>query len=180
MFCLTPFMHISTIIADGHTDLNGMNLSSGDISSMIFKPLVREDLGDFSLDRQSLVVFMELDGKTNLKTLAQKAGLNLGTMREVVSGLLQLGLVEKVEKDFVPVDRAFLDHLAQQLSLAIGPIAQVLIEDELYNFGYDPDQFPVHRVKELIDKLADEIRRDEKRSDFMASMTKKIQQKSYA
>mgnify|MGYP000438142653 CR=1 FL=1 len=63
MFCLTPFMHISTIIADGSTDLNGMNLSSGDISYMIFKPLVREDLGDFSLDRQSLVVFMELDGK---------------------------------------------------------------------------------------------------------------------
>ena len=180
MFCLTPFIHISTIIADVTTDLNGMILSSGDISSMIFKPSVREDLGSFSLDRQSLVVLMELDGKTTLGTLAQKTGLNLGTLREVVSSLLQLGLVEKVEKDFAPVDRDFLGYLAQQLSLAIGPIAQVLIEDELYNFGYDPDQFPAHRAKELIDKLADEIRRDEKRSDFVESMTKKIQQKSYS
>jgi len=172
-------MYISTITADVATDLNGMILSSGDISSMIFKPLVREDLGNFSLDRQTLVVFMELDGKTTLGTLAQKAGLNLSTMREVVSSLLQLGLVEKVEKDFVPVDPDFFDYLAQQLSLAIGPIAQILIEDELYHFGYNPDQFPAHRIKELVDKLADEIRRDEKRSIFIEIMTKKIQQKSY-
>jgi len=173
-------MHISTIDTDAATDLNDMNLSSGDISSMIFKPSVRNDLGDFSLDRQTLVVFMELDGKTTLGTLAQKAGLNLGTMREVVSSLLQLGLVEKVENVFVPADPDFFDYLADQLSLAVGPIAQVLIEDELYNFGYDPIQFPAQRVKELVDKLADEIRRDEKRSIFMENMTKTIRQKGYS
>jgi hypothetical protein len=56
-----------------------MDLSSAGISTMVFKRLLREDLGDFSLDQKMLTVFIELDGQKNLGAVAQKAGLNMGT-----------------------------------------------------------------------------------------------------
>jgi hypothetical protein len=157
-----------------------MDLSSGDISSMIFKRVVKDGRGDFFLDRQTLAVFMELDGRTTVGVLAKNAGLNMGTMRGVISNLFRLGLIERIEKDIVLLDEDFINYLVAQLSLAIGPIAQVLIEDEVQSFGHDLSQFPSHRVTELVDNLAQEIRREEKKSAFIKNMLHKIRDKGYA
>ena len=40
-----------------------MDFSSSEISSTIFKRIVRDDIGNYPLDHQTLAVFMELDGK---------------------------------------------------------------------------------------------------------------------
>ena len=61
-----------------------MDLSSGDISALVFKPVVRDDLGNFSLDGHMLSVLMALDGKKPLGQIAQSAGMNMATMREAV------------------------------------------------------------------------------------------------
>jgi len=154
-------------------------LTSGDISSMIFKRAVRDDLGDFSLDRQALIVLMELDGKTTLGALAGKSGLNMGTMRELISYLLKFGLIEPVEKDIVPVDRDFFHYMLDQFALAVGPIAGVLIEEEVESYGHDATHFPSYLVTELVEKLAGEIRRVEKKSVFINNMVNKIREKEY-
>ena len=156
-----------------------MDLSTGDISSMIFKRTVRDDLGNFSLNRQTLVMLMELDGKMTLGALAKKVAINMGTVREVITNLLRLGLVEGVSREFVAVDSVFFRFLLDQLALAIGPIAGVLIEDEVQNFGYDLLNFPGDQAVELVDKLAREIRRDEKKTIFLQVMANKIREKGY-
>ncbi|MGD8881894.1 MAG: hypothetical protein PVI82_08385 [Desulfobacterales bacterium] len=156
-----------------------MDFSSSQISATIFKRIVRDDIGEYPLDRQMLAVFMELDGKAPLGVVAQKAGLNMSTMREIIAKLLQNGLVEKVDKVTVTLDKDFLDYLVSQLSLAIGPIAQVLIEDEIHNLGHELSRFPGHRVGELVYNLAREIRRKGKKDVFLKMMATKIQEKQY-
>ncbi len=156
-----------------------MDFSSSEISSTVFKRNVRDDIGEFSLDHQMLTVFMELDGKAPLSTVAQKAGLNMSTMREVVAKLMQNGLVEKVDKEIVTLDKDFFDYLVSHLSLALGPIAQVLIEEEVHNLGHEISRFPGHRVAELVDNLAQEIRRKEKKAVFLKMMAAKIREKRY-
>ena len=156
-----------------------MDLSSGDISSMIFRRTAANDLGDFSLNRRTLNVYMELNGEATLGQVAQKSGLNLGTMRELISNLLHLGLIEKVQTDIVVLDGDFYRFLLSQLALATGPIAGVLIEDEIHDMGYEVDQFPGYRVMELIDRLGAQIRREEKKTIFIKNMTDKILQKGY-
>ena len=157
-----------------------MVMSSGDISSMIYKRKVRDDLGDFSLDGQTLIVLMELDGKTTLGALAAKTGLTMAALREIITYLLKLGLIEKVEKRIVPVDNQFFRHLLDELALATGPIAGVLIEDEVQDLGYDVNSFPSYLVSELVDRLAGEIRREEKKTVFIKSMVNIIRAKGYA
>jgi len=146
---------------------------------MIFRRTVTNALGDFSLDRRTLNIYMQLNGKDTLGQLAKTAGTNLGTMRVVISNLLKLGLIEAVKKDIVMLDGDFFRYLINQLSLATGPIASVLIEDGVHGLGYEVDQFPGYRAGELVDRLAAEIRREEKKTIFIKNMTGKIRQKGY-
>ena len=157
-----------------------MVLSTGDISSMIFKRVLRNDLGDFALNRQTLVLLMELDGKTTLGELAGKSGLTIGNMQELISRLLRLGLIVKVEKETVPMDDDCFHYLLDQLALAIGPIAAVLIEDEVRRLGHEVDNFPSDLVPNLVDKLAGEIRREDKKAAFIKNMVNKIREKGYS
>lgn len=157
-----------------------MVFSSGDISSMIYKRKVRNDLGDFSLNGQTLLILMELDGKAALGHLARKTGLSMGAIRELVANLLNLGLIEKVEKKIIPVDNHFFRYLLDELALAIGPIASVLIEDEVEDLGYDVSHFPSDLVKTLVDRLAGDIRREEKKALFIKNMVDIIRTKGYA
>ena len=156
-----------------------MDFSSGEISSTIFKRIVRDDIGKYPLDHQTLAVFMELDGKAPLGVVAQKAGLNMSTMRDIIAKLMQNGLVEKLEQKTVTLDKEFFNYLAEQLSLALGPIAPVLIEDEIQNLGHEVSRFPAQRVAALIRNLAREIRRKEKKDDFLKMMATKIREKRY-
>ena len=156
-----------------------MVLSSGDISSMIYQRKVRDDLGDFSLDGKTLLILMELDGKATLGALAGKTGLRMGSIRELIASLLKLGLVEKVEKEIIPVDNDFLRNLLDELALALGPIASVLIEDEVQDLGHDVNNFPSYLVTELVDRLAGEIRREEKKAIFIKNLVNLIRAKGY-
>ncbi len=156
-----------------------MDFSSSELSAMVFKRVVRQDIGEFPLDHQMLSVFMELDGKAPLGAVARKTGLNMSSMREIIAKLMQNGLVEQEEQKITTLDREFFEFLMAQLSLAVGPIAQVLIEDEVENLGYELSRFPGHRVTELIERLAQEIRREEKKDVFLKLMAAKIREKNY-
>lgn len=156
-----------------------MDFSSSELSTMVFKRVLRQDIGEFALDHQMLAVFMELDGKAPLGTVARKTGLNMSSMREIIAKLMQNGLVEKEDQKIVMLDKDFFEYLMAHLSLAVGPIAQVLIEDEVENLGYELSRFPGHRVTELIEKLAQEIRREEKKNNFLKVMSAKIREKNY-
>ena len=157
-----------------------MVLSTGDISSMIYKRKVRDDVGNFSLDGQTLIVLMELDGKATLGALAEKTGLNMGSIRELIAKLLKFGLIVKVEQEIIPVDNDFFRKLLEEFALAIGPVASVLIEDEVHDLGHEVTSFPRYLVTELIDRLAGNIRREEKKAIFIKNMVSIIQAKGYA
>ena len=156
-----------------------MDFSSSELSAMVFKRIVRKDIGEFPLDHQMLSVFMELDGKAPLGAVARKTGLNMSSMREIIARLMKNGLVEQESQKITTLDREFFEFLMAQLSLAVGPIAQVLIEDEVENLGYELSRFPGHRVTELIERLAQEIRREEKKDVFLKLMAAKIREKNY-
>lgn len=156
-----------------------MDVSSGDISAMVFGRVLRDDLGEFSLDGHMLMVLMELDGKKNLATIAKKMGLNMGTMRTTILKLLQLKLIEPLEDAVAVVDKDFLDFLNTQLSLSIGPIAEVIIEDTVNDLGHSLSKFPSHLAAELVDLLSREIQREDKRGLFKKNMVDKIREKGY-
>ena len=156
-----------------------MDFASSEMSSTVFKRIVRDDIDKFPLDHQMLSVFMELDGNAPLSVVARRTGLNMTTIREIIAKLMQNGLVKKADKEIVALDREFIENMAAHLALAVGPVARVLIEDEIHYLGHEITRFPAHRVAELVDNLSREIRRKEKKDTFLKMMAIKIKEKGY-
>ena len=156
-----------------------MDISSGNILALVFKRVVRENIGEISLDSNMLRVLMELDGKRNLSEIAKKTKMDMSEIRKVVSKLLQLKLVEPVQITVPMLDEDFFEYLQAKLSLALGPIAEIIIEDALKDLGHKRSQFPSHRAAELVDLVAREIQREEKTGPFKQDMVNKIKEKGY-
>jgi hypothetical protein len=156
-----------------------MDMTSGDVSALVFKRTVKEDSGEVSFDNLMLTTFMELDGKKNLAMVARKTGLKMSAIREAVNKLLRLQLIELVDDAIPMLDKGFLDYLKKELSLAIGPLAEVIIEDTVNDLGYSMAKVPQHRVAELVEMLAREVHREDKRATFKQHMVSRIKEKGY-
>ena len=156
-----------------------MDALSGNISSMVFKQVVKGGTGDITLGSSILNVFLGLDGKKNLGIIAQEARMNMGEIRDAISKLLQLKLVESAAEDILMADDEFFNFLNIQLSLAVGPVAEILMEDEIANMDHGISTFPSFRAAELVEILASTIEREEKRSEFKMNMVNKLKEKGY-
>ena len=154
-----------------------MDVTSGDLSALVFRRVPAQNLGELSLDGQMLSVLMEVDGKRSVGAIAQKLGMNLGEIRQVITKLLEVKLIEAGEDALSILDTEFLEDLRTELSLAVGPIAEVLIEDAAGDLGYEPNRFPTHRAAELVDLLARQIRREDKMALFKQNMVNMIRGK---
>ncbi|MCF8027459.1 MAG: hypothetical protein K9K81_03775 [Desulfobacteraceae bacterium] len=149
---------------------------SGDISRMVLKRSLRADQGEVSLDSQMLQVLMELDGKKRLSEVSQSLQMSMKELRTVVQKLHQLKLCEVAEESMPVLDRDFMKFLSSQLSRAMGPIADVVIEDEIREMGETANRFPAHRAAELVDLLARQILREERKVAFQQAMVKKLRE----
>jgi len=156
-----------------------MEIASSDFATMVFKRVERNDLGEFSIDSQMLNVLMSLDGSKTIASLAQEKSLNIGTLRDTITRLLELKLIEPNAVAIPILDSDFLMYLTQELSQAVGPIAQILVEEAILDLGNDPNRIPAHRAAELVELLAREIQRREKATVFKQNMISKIKEKGY-
>jgi len=74
------------------------------------------------------------------------------------------------------LDDEFFDFLTIQLSLAMGPIAGYIIEEEIQEFGCSMAEVPRQRAAELVDRLSRQIQRQEKKIAFQQALLKKIKE----
>jgi len=146
---------------------------------MIFKRVMTGGLGEYSLDGQMIGVLVELDGSKNVGTIAEKTGISLEAMRRIIAKLLQLKIVLPVKRQVRVLEPDFLEALEKELALAIGPIAEVVIEDAIADLGHSLDNFPADQAAELIDYISQEIQRDDRRNTFRQNMVNRIRQKGY-
>jgi hypothetical protein len=147
---------------------------SGDISPLVFQLAVKNEPGEVTLDKEMLAVIQELDGKKTVGMVAKNMGLELDKLRGIIAKLLTTGIVSLVSQSMQMMKEDFFIYLTDQLSLATGPMAEVLIDEALATLGYNLTNFPKHRVQELIDLLAPRIFREEKRATFKQNLYKKI------
>lgn len=147
---------------------------SGNIAAVVIKRVLSSDIGEVSLDSQMLNVLMHIDGNRNLGEVARIMKVEMHSLKETLQRLERLNLIE-ADADTVPtLDQAFFDFLASHLTIAMGPMAEILIEDEIRELGVDRNKIPAHLAAELVDILAREIPREEKKVRFQQTMLKKL------
>jgi hypothetical protein len=153
-----------------------MSKKSEDISAVVFNRVDRNDIGNFSIDNKMLSVLMALDGKKSMLVISQKLHLSMDTLTEVTAKLIEMKLIEAARTTVSKLGREFFDFLNIQLSLAIGPLSAILIEDAIYDLGLNINNFPSHRAAELVDLISREIQRQDKKNVFKQKMLLKIKE----
>jgi hypothetical protein len=154
-----------------------MEKYSGDISALVFRKVLRGDLGEVSLDGQSLTVLMQLDGQKSIGQIAQTTGMTMIQARDCVSKLLKLNLIVPAQSSVPEAPlQDFLSFLKRQLALAIGPIAEVLVDDAAEEMGVTLATLPLNRAPEMVEIIAGYIPREQKRLTFQSVMLTKIRQ----
>lgn len=145
-----------------------------DISGLVFKRSGHTDVGEVSLDAQTLSTLLTIDGKTPLGQVARKLNLDMDTMRQVMTRLAKMKLVVRVTKVQSVLPPPFVALLQSELSKATGPIAETLLDEVLDDMGFGPDRIPRDRAPELVEMLAQEIPDSQRRLAFIKTMLSKL------
>jgi hypothetical protein len=156
-----------------------MELSYSSAATMVFKPVIQGELGQLTLSGQLLNVLMALDGGKTIGQVSQKIGINSADIRQAITKLIHLRLVESIERAISIVDQEFIDFLIHRMSVAIGPLGEIIVEEGLEQLGFNEINFPSFRAVELVDLLSQEIPREDKRFEFKQVMVRKIREKRY-
>ncbi len=152
-----------------------VNILSGDISSLIFKLVIRNDPGEFTLDGRMFRVVREIDGKKTIDTIARATGTDVESMRRILQALLERELIAPADGVLDRIKQEFFEYLTEQLCLAVGPMAEVLIDDTLDEIGLNRKRFQMEQARDLVHILTQKILREEKKSMFKEKLAKRIQ-----
>jgi hypothetical protein len=88
------------------------------------------------------------------------------------TGFVELTSVTTNNSDAVPP--AFFEHLTRALTDAMGPVATLVVRDQVSVLGESMELFPKGRVKELLEAVSQEILDEKLKSRFREQMTEEM------
>ena len=147
-----------------------MDIGRPDQPEIFYRKILRKDHDQIALDADMIRLLIAIDKKKSLSQIAAEVNMENETLKKNLAKLIRLGLVEPVKKDLPVLDKIFLQALNINLSKAIGPIAEFLIEEVTSEMAITDPGIPVHQAAEMIATLAHEIPDAEKRIEFKKSM----------
>ena len=147
-----------------------MDILSKDVMSMFFKKAVRKDKSAVSMDGEMLRLLFAIDESKPLSRIGEEIGMNTAVLKETLSKLVRMGIVEPVTKKTIFLNNAFLNELTVNLTHAIGPMSEFLIGDTLSAMGYAINEIPLDRASELITKISEGIPDGQTRTNFVKKM----------
>jgi hypothetical protein len=135
-----------------------------------YRKIIRKDNDAVSLDADMIRLLIAIDENKNLYQIAEEVNVGTAEFKKALSKLLDQGLIESVQKDIPVLDQSFIETLRLNLSRAIGPMAEILIEDMAAEMEMDPSGIPINQAAELIAHLSLEVPDEENRMQFKKSM----------
>jgi predicted transcriptional regulator len=115
-------------------------------------------------------LLIAIDENKSLSQIAEEVDMETTTLKKTLSKLLEQRLIEPVKKNIPCLDRFFLEALRINLSKAIGPMAEILVEDVVAEMDLNISEIPVNQAAELINNLSLEIPDEKNRIDFKKFM----------
>ena len=138
-------------------------------SDAYFRKVILKDNDAVSLDADMIRLLIAIDENKTLYQIAEEVGMGTAPFKNALSKLLDQGLIEPVQKDIQVLDQSFIQTLRINLSRAIGPMAEILIEDMAAEMEIDPAAIPVNQAAELIAHLSLEVPDEENQIQYKKS-----------
>lgn len=153
-----------------------MDFLSKTASSLFFRKVIRRDIQNVALDADMIRLLLAINEQKSLYQIAAEVEMDSATFKTTLRRLLEQGLIESVRRSTPLLGRTFLQLLQLNLARAIGPMAQIVIEDGLAEMRVDPAGIPADQAAELVNRIALEIPDEANRARFKKSMIPIINQ----
>jgi hypothetical protein len=151
-----------------------MEKSTAGKGKTYFRKITRMDSSEVRLDADMIRLLIAIDEKKELAQIAGEVGMDPDTLKATLSKLLELKLIEPVQKDASYLSEEFLDALKINLSRIIGPMAEILIEDAAGELNLSLHEIPKEQAAELISSISLEIPDDQSRIQFKKLMLNEL------
>lgn len=147
-----------------------MDIVSTDRTKMFFRKVTPADSNEIRLNADMIRLLMVIDENKDLLQISNEVGMDISMLNQILSKLLKLKLIEPVKKKNRFLSKKFLEDLRLNLSQAIGPMAQILIEDTVAEMELKMSEIPRHQVAELISNIAREVPEENNQIEFKKTM----------
>ena len=154
-----------------------MDFSSPEWSKLTFRKIKRIDSEEVCLDADMIRVLIAIDETKNLGQVGREVGMSLAAFQETLSQLIQLNLIEPLRKDVAYLDESFIQEMQARLSLAVGPMAEILINDAAADMNLTVSRIPKIQAAELISALSMEIPEEDSKIRFKKAMVELMKNK---
>jgi hypothetical protein len=137
---------------------------------MVFKLSANRAPEEVTIRHDDWAVLSEIDGYKTVGEISDVLQMkDYETARIIyklfVGGLIEVGVEPKL-KSTKTVDNRFLNFVEERLTEIIGPVAAVVLEEEIAGMGEERNQFPLSKTSLLIEKVSAEIDDDVRRAEF--------------
>jgi hypothetical protein len=140
--------------------------------------LAEDHTGPVTVPNVGWRVLSKLDGTRSVQDVAELLRIPFAYTAKVIYNLHKSGLVElaapvsKPAADLVPP--ALLKRVAGILTEVIGPMAPLVLKDQIEALGESPDGFPEAKLNDLITLISREISDGKLKNKFEESMFQEI------
>ena len=153
---------------------SNMDVDGSKMAKMHFRKVTRLDSSEICLDADMIRVLIAIDETKDLGKVAKEVLMDAGTLKTTIAKLLELNLIEPVKKEGTYLDEAFLQALKKNLSQALGPMAEIIIEDVAADMNLSIREIPLAQAAEFVGSLAMEIPDEESSVQFKKAMLELI------
>ena len=137
---------------------------------MHYRKVTRSDNEEVLLDTDMIRLLIAIDETKALGRIAQEIGMSPDKLSASLTKLLEIKLVEPVRKNGAGLGDQFITALKHHLSRAVGPMAQILLEDAMSDLNLSGKSILPNQAAELISVLAVDIPDEDIRIQFKKVM----------
>jgi hypothetical protein len=140
--------------------------------------LGEEQNGPVTVPHVGWRVLSKIDGMRSVQEIAETLRIPYAYTAKVIFSLHKSGLVEMVPPSSKPpvdaVPAALLDRIKSLLTEVMGPMAPLVLRDQIEGLGESLDSFPEAKLDELITLIGREISDGNSRNRFEESVLQEI------
>jgi len=152
--------------------------SISNLSQVIFKMSSGDLASEINLKPEAWRILTQVNGGRTLAEIAKNVGMDEATAVNLADTLFKAHILEVAPGSVQPasesVDAKFFNNITRELAKAMGPLASVIVEDEIAALGEALENFPRDRLADLVERVSESIKDNTKRLNFQRLMLEAI------
>ena len=140
----------------------------------IFHLSLQKNQDNKNINAEQWNVLALCNGTKNVSEITETLSWDEFKTSKIIFQLIQLGLLVRAEgqrpAEKKLVGENFFLKVENELKRAVGPVASVIIDDKLEEFGNTRSSFPQDQTLSFIEALGEEIPRDGQKKEFLRVM----------